>query len=723
MTRGYHQQWLRVAVRLKQACAFCLSELVMRSADARVFLILSCVLLGTVVAITVTPGLDWRTRVLRHKFMGRLQDIEWAELIFMLTPGHRPYLRDLAATPDVHVVVKNPYGSTADVVAGSKLFGDRCSNCHKAEGIDGSARRSLQRELMYGNTDWAVYKNIQHGIPGTGMPGFRLPSADAWRLVAYTHSLTTPPRTAGVTNSGTFQTVEYEDILKSVNHPASWLTYSGSYTGQRYSPLASINRNNVSELRVTWLYQMDASDRINETTPLVVGDVMYLSGPPADVVALNARNGEHIWTYSHGLPSNLPLGYERVNRGVAISGNLVLYATADAHLVALNMRTGEVVWQVELADASGGYSGTAAPLVIKDKVVVGIAGGEFGIRGFLDAYEARTGRRAWRFYTIPGPGEPGHDTWERDSWKTGGGPTWMTGSFDPDLNLIYWGTGNPAPSFVGQKRHGENLYTSSLIAVDADTGKLRWHFQFTPHDVHDWDANQVPVLVDLATGNGRIRKLVLSANKNGFLYVLDRQNGELVRAVPIARQNWARLDEAGQPVPVSTPSDNRPVGVLYPGTNGAANWWPPAFSPVTKLLYVPVLEEGTVLVPTEATYRAGQLFTGGDERSIPGGRSWSALRAIDLTTGKLVWEVSDMNPASRPLSGTLVTAGGLVFWGTGNSFLALDAVSGQRLWSFNVGAQVHAAPITFSIEGKQRVAVAAGRSILCFELPELKRGS
>ena len=372
--------------------------------------------------------------------------------------------------------------------------------------------------------------------------------------------------------------VSYQRLLRAEQDPGNWLTYSASYRSHRFSRLNQINRDNVKNLRLNWVFQFRSLDKV-ETTPLVVDGIMYVTQPPNDVFALDIRTGRPFWSYKHNLPEKVNVCCGRVNRGLAILGDRLYMGTLDSHLIALDAKTGALIWDVEVADYRAGYSITVAPLAVKDKVIVGIAGGEFGIRGFLDAYDAKTGKRVWRFYTVPGPGEPGNETWEGESWKTGGAPTWVTGSFDPELNLIYWGTGNPGPDYNGEVRKGDNLYSDCVIALDADTGKLKWYFQFTPHDVHDWDATQIPVLVD-AEFRGHQRKLMLWANRNAFFYLLDRETGEFLLAKAFARQTWAeRIDEKGRPVRKPKTSPTSEGTLVHPAVEGGTNWYSPSYSP------------------------------------------------------------------------------------------------------------------------------------------------
>ena len=508
--------------------------------------------------------------------------------------------------------------------------------------------------------------------------------------------------------------VTSERLLKASEEPENWLMYSGQYNSQRHSRLTAIDKSNVDQLEVKWVKQLETLADV-ETTPLVVDGVMYLTQSPSNVFALDASTGSQFWSYEHSLPEKLSLCCGRQNRGVAILGETLFLGTLDAKLIALDAKTGTVQWETQSADPNTGYSKTAAPLVIGDKVISGIAGGEYGIRGFLDAYDAETGELAWRFYTIPGEGEPHNDTWEDDSWKTGGAPTWITGAYDPELNLVYWGTGNPGPDWNGETREGDNLYSDSVVALDADTGELRWHFQFTPHDVHDWDATQIPILIDIEF-DGRPRKLMLFPNRNAFFYVLDRVTGEFLRGTPFAKQTWAeRIDENGRPIriPGMFPSEE---GVLvYPSVNGAANWWSNTYSPRTELLYVVTYDGADTFFIGEDEYVPGEMFLGGaPERLVPQETYASMIRAIEPRTGDTRWEFP-LQPKTQ--SGLLSTASDLVFGGSVDGyFYALDAVNGTELWRMNVGGNVKAAPISYMVGNVQYVTIAAGNSILTFGL-------
>lgn len=399
--------------------------------------------------------------------------------------------------------------------------------------------------------------------------------------------------------------VTYDRILNASKEPGNWLTYSGNYAGHRFSALDQITDQNVRKLKSVWMYQVNSLQKF-ETTPIVIDGVMYISEPPSNVTALDTATGRPLWRYRRPMPDDVRVCCGQVNRGVAALGDLLYLGTIDAHLVALNAKTGAVVWDVPVANYKSGHSITVAPLAVKDKLIVGIAGGEYGVRGFLDAYDAKTGKQAWRFWTIPAPGEKGNETWAGDSWKYGAATTWVTGAYDPETNLLFWGTGNPGPDWNGDVRVGDNLYSDCLLAIDLDSGKLKWHFQFTPHDVHDWDATEVPVLVD-GEIRGQKRKLVIFPNRNGFYYVLDRTSGQFLLGKPYVKQTWAKgLDDAGRPIRQPNTSPTLEGVAVWPSVSGANNWYSPTYSPKTGLIYIAARESGAVYFTGEADYKEGR---------------------------------------------------------------------------------------------------------------------
>lgn len=506
--------------------------------------------------------------------------------------------------------------------------------------------------------------------------------------------------------------VPFTRIVNADKEPGNWLTYSRTLDGHRYSPLSQVNAQNVSNLRVRWAYQF--ADPRTEVSPIVVDGILYVTGPNS-AAAIDGRSGRSLWQWSRPLPHDfVSIGFGHTNRGAAVLDDRLFLATLDGYLVALDLKSGAERWSARVLDYKLGYSMTMAPLAIDGKVVVGVSGGEAGIRGFVDAYDARTGKQAWRFYTIPGPGEPGHETWSGDDWKTGGGPTWVTGAYDPELKLVYWGVGNPSPDWNGDVRPGENLYTCSFVALEADTGKLRWHFQFTPHDTHDWDATHVPILFD-AVVSGQKRKLISIANRNAFYYVLDRTNGQFITGRPYAKQTWAQgLDARGRPILAPNSQPTEEGALIWPNANGATVWLSPSYSPQTGLVYVPVREIGATYFRRNTPYRAGVLFAGGGENELPPDDSWSAIRALQAETGETRWEFKLLSP---PWAGVLSTAGGLVFSGSDEgNFYALDAQSGKPLWDFQTGGSIVANPVSFTIDGQQCIAIAADRVLYVFSL-------
>ena len=511
------------------------------------------------------------------------------------------------------------------------------------------------------------------------------------------------------------QQVTSERLLNAAADPGNWLTYSGTYQSQRYSTLGQITRENAGKLKLSWVFQADSLQKF-EATPLVVDGVMYLTQAPNDVVALDAKTGRNFWTYRHNLPERTNACCGNVNRGLAILDDTLFMGTIDGYLVALDARTGAVSWKTKVLNYEEGYALTVAPLVVKDKVIVGTAGGEYGIRGYIDAYNAKSGEREWRFYTIPGPGEPGNETWAGDSWKRGGASIWVTGSYDPELNLTYWGVGNPAPDWNGDVRKGDNLYSDSVVALDADTGKLKWYFQFTPHDLWDWDSVQVPVLADREF-KGRMRKLMLWGNRNGFYYVLDRATGEFLLGKAFIHQTWADgLDEKGRPImrPEAAPSVEGTK--VYPGVQGGTNWYSPSYNPQTGLFYLSVWEYADHYHKGDPTYAKGNRYLGSVPRRVEGEPGYGAVRALDPETGEMEWEFRMVEVTN---SGLLSTAGLVLFSGSNEGhFFALDAHNGNELWRTNLGGRAFASPITYLVDGKQHVSIAAGNSLYTFVLGE-----
>ncbi|HKV04332.1 MAG TPA: PQQ-dependent dehydrogenase, methanol/ethanol family [Candidatus Acidoferrales bacterium] len=513
------------------------------------------------------------------------------------------------------------------------------------------------------------------------------------------------------------QNVTYEQLLHADSTPQDWLMYGGDYQSQRYSRLTQINRENVHSLKPAWMYQPNRPGEAPiEASPVVVSGIMYVTEPPSTVTALDARLGTKIWSWTPKLPERLyTIGVHRSNRGVAVFENTVFVGTLDAHLAALDATTGAVRWSVHVDDNGHGYSLTGAPRVLNGKVIVGISGGDVGVRGYIDAYDAKSGKRLWRLFTIPDPGDPGSETWGKDMSGTGGAGTWGTGSYDPELNLLYWGTGNPAPDYNGQNRPGDNLYSDSLLAIDPDAGKLKWYFQFTPHDTHDWDSIQVPVLFD-ASVDGKPRKLLALANRNGFYYVLDRATGEFITGVPFVTQTWAKgLDDKGRPIVLPNTEPTASGSLVFPDGHGGTNWNSPSYSPQTKLFYVSAREISAYTVAGKPKVNFPD-FGGGGRITLTGDDAYGAIRALEATTGKRKWEYRTLAPAEVA---TLATAGGLVFSGSDEgNFFALDAATGKLLWEFTVGGTESGSNfVTYELDGKQYLVGESGNCFVAFTLP------
>jgi alcohol dehydrogenase (cytochrome c) len=518
--------------------------------------------------------------------------------------------------------------------------------------------------------------------------------------------------TVGLLAGSAHAQVTFDRLLNSAKEPQNWMTYSGDYLGRRFSALDQVNTTNVRALTAKWVYQTAATGKL-ETSPLVVDGILYATAQDDRAFALDARTGRPIWMYQHPLPGDIRPCCGRVNRGLAIVGDKVFLGTLDAHVIALDSKTGNVVWDVVAADYRTGHSFTVAPLAVKDLVVIGVSGGEYGVRGFIDAYDAATGKRRWRFYTVPGRGEPGNETWEGDSWKVGGAPAWNTGTYDVVTNQIFWPTGNPAPSNRGEGRAGDNLYSNTLLALNTDTGKLNWYFQFTKHDEHDWDATQVPVIIDTAGG----KHLIAQANRNGFFYVIDRTTGKLLSANAYGKTTWSDAKDAeGRPVANQNASPTLEGHTVCPGALGTTNFMAPTYDPQTGLFYVTARDQCDIFSTAPQPYEAGHAYYGSAYFPSEEAKPYRGfLKAIDPATGQVKWKFEHTSPT---WSGVLSTAGGLVFTGDAEgNFIAMDAAAGKPLWHFQMGGAVYAAPMAFAVDGKEYVAIAAGSAVYAFGLP------
>lgn len=673
-----------------------------------VMVLLACI----VVAITV-PGLRWRLQVVYLDLTGRLPGLDLQDLPGLLIPGSgQPQIARLVATRNPYAVIHVPGNKVENVAAGAALFREQCASCHSPDGSGGPGAPALfGREFRHGDTEWAVYRTIRDGVPGTAMAPHPLRRADLWRLVAFIRSLGVPTASvaAEVEKDSKLRQVKvpYADLVAAEQPGDDWLMYGGAYGSNRHSSLSQINSGNVATLGVRWMHQLVGGHDKIEATPIVRDGILYFTVPPGRVLAVDAASGRLMWEYDHYYKfiggGEGPL---EQNRGVALLGDRLFVGTWDSKLLALSAASGKLLWESTVGEYPGTYI-SGAPLAYGDLVVTGVGSPPGYGRTFIVAYDAATGKERWRFTTIPSPGEPGSETWSGDSWRKGGAGTWLTGSYDPQSDVLYWGVGNPRPDFDASTRKGDNLYSDSVVALRGSTGRLLWHFQFTPGDVHDWDSNQTPLIADRNTPSG-LERCLLWANRNGFYYVLDRDRGAFMVGVPFARQTWAKgLDNKGRPILADQDTSVQGISV-FPGAKGATNWWSPSYDPERDLVFVPVLEEGMIFFPSA--------------RTLPttGGRGfYTAVKALDAATGKVIWENRhETRSEDDNTGGLLSTHGGIVFGSDHGAFFALDSRTGVQLWSVDTGGMIYGAPVTYSVDGEQFVTVITGRNVMTFALPK-----
>jgi alcohol dehydrogenase (cytochrome c) len=675
----------------------------------RVHLILLLVLV-LIAPVLLIPQIRWRAHVLVMHLTGQIPGIELGELIGYMLPSSDQSVARLRETRNPYAVIRNLHTSTADIEAGARLFQNTCASCHAPDASGTPAAPSLVgRELKHGDSDWAMYRTVKYGVSGTAMPPHALAPRELWQIIGFVNSIDATKASASTVARVSARIDVTATELSSTREPgADWLTFSGSLGSTRHSSLRQIDTENVNRLSVRWIQGVEARPLEIKVSPLVRNGVMFLSGPDGQVMALDAVTGKYIWQFARKPPPGSAGGEFGVttNRGVALLNNSVYVGTGDAKLICLSALTGKVEWEVTVADDPTVYFVSSAPLAYGDLIVTGV-GTKQGGRGVIVAFDAKTGAERWRFNTIPRPGERGNETWGgADSWRDGGAPTWMTGSYDPELDLLFWGVGNPKPDYDKSLRPGDNLYTNSIVALQGTTGKLVWYFQFTPGDDHDWDSNQVPILAELDSPQGP-QKRVLWANRNGFYYVLDRATGKFLNGVPYVRQNWtAGLDENGRPRP-PTDARNSTGLLIYPGGIGGTNWWPPSYDPELRMMFVPALEQGMVFFPSAKSWPTGSNKA-----------FYTKIRAVQAATGEVAWEYKNAPRVdNNHIAGVTTTDSGLLFGGDQTTAFALDARTGTVLWSFETGGLINAAPITYLAGGEQQVLIAAGRNLLAFALP------
>lgn len=508
--------------------------------------------------------------------------------------------------------------------------------------------------------------------------------------------------------------VTERNLRDAQSDASTWLTYGKNYAGWRYANIGEVNRGNVSKLALRWIFQTGNTGKF-EATPLFFDRLLYVTGVANHAYGIDGLTGRPVWHYQRPVPPELNLCCGQVNRGFAARGDKLFKVNLEDKLVALDAKTGTQLWESKITEFTRGYSETVAPLVVKNLVLIGVAGAEFGTRGFIDAYDADTGKRVWRFWTVAAKGEKGGETWLGDSWKRGGGSTWITGTYDPELNLVYWGTGNPGPDLNGDDRQGDNLYTCSLVALDADTGNLKWHYQFTPHDLHDWDAVADPALMDFRMG-GKTVKAVVQANRNGFFYALDRATGKLLVSKSYTKVSWTDgIGADGRPHVIAGQDPSEKGTKSCPGMGGGHNWQATSYSPRTGLYYFTSTDGCQIYYKTKQNFIEGQWYQGSTNGAVSSEPPSGSILAVNPATGETKWRLETVTP---PSSGLLATAGGLVFAGDREGYLmALDAESGKVLWKFQTGGMVVAPPISYLMDGKQYVVVAAGAALMAFTLP------
>jgi alcohol dehydrogenase (cytochrome c) len=637
-----------------------------------------------------------------------------------------------------------PPAFAQDIEAGRRQFESRCASCHGGDANGGEHGPGIVNRLT-GKNDEQLAAFIRSGAPAAGMPGINLNDMEMRQVIAFLRSLnpTGPPperlkveTTSGKTLDGVILNQSSQDLqlqtddkqihllrkegnrYRPVTSQTDWPTYNGQVNGNRYTTVDQIKPGNVSRLAMKWFFSLPNTSNL-QGTPIVSEGVMYVTSAN-ECYALDAGSGRQIWHFRRPrTPRLIGNAAGGINRGVAVAKNRVFMVTDNAHIIALDRFTGKLVWETEMADWRQNYNATSAPLIVGDLVVSGTAGGDEGVRGFLTAFDQNTGKEVWRFWTVPLPGEPGSETWKGDGIHHPAAAAWFTGSYDPQLDMVYWQTGNPGADLVGDNRLGDNLYASSTVALDAKTGKLKWYFQYTPHDVWDWDAVQTEVLVD-TVWQGEPRKLLLHANRNGFFYVLDRTDGKLLRATPLVKKlTWAtKIGADGRPVMTPNNEPTLEGNRICPPLEGATNWYSPSFNPLTGLFYVQTLEKCEIYRKTPTEWAAGKGYMGGSTRLAPGDKPQKVLRAFDLKTGAVAWELPEIGPANS-WGGTLSTASGLVFFADDSGALAAaDAKTGKPLWSFQTNQLWKASPMTYVFDGKQHIAIASGPNILAFALTQ-----
>ena len=628
--------------------------------------------------------------------------------------------------------------------AGREIFEHRCSICHGADGNGGEFGPGIV-ERIANFTDARIQTTVTGGLSSRGMPPVDVNAQEMPQLLTYLRTLRAkrtfqPYRiSAHLKNGGPLDGMVVSEGLqdvqvltddgqlhllrragierfREVTSEVDWVSYNGNAGGNRFTPMRQIDRANVRRVGPRWIFNMPNASRL-EVTPVVSKGIMYVTNGN-ECFALDAGNGRLIWHYQRprtaGLIGNAASG---INRGVALANGKVFMVTDDAHLLALNSATGDLLWDSQLADWHHNYNATAAPLLVDDLIITGSAGGEEGVRGFLAAFD-QSGKEVWRFWTVPAPGEPAADTWNGTGIEHGGAVAWLTGVYDAETDTVFWPTGNPGNDYNGDDRGGDNLYSDCILALDPRTGRLKWHYQTTPHDVWDWDASETPLVIDAPWG-GLPRKLLAQGNRNGFFYVFDRTTGELLLAKQFTRElTWASgIGKDGRPIKILGQEPSVDGTRVCPAQSGATNWYAPSYSPNTHLFYMQTNEKCSIFYKKSYGFEYGRAFLGGTQRIDTSPKPLRILRALDLQSGAVKWEYPQVGAAASS-GGTLATATGLVFFGDDSgAFAAADAGSGKTMWTYELGVNWRASPMAYQFDGKELIGVAAGGNIIAFGLP------
>jgi alcohol dehydrogenase (cytochrome c) len=631
-----------------------------------------------------------------------------------------------------------------DADAGRKSFENRCARCHGGDANGGEMGPPIRARIATRDNE-QLTKLIHDGLPTRGMPPSQMPETEMASLLAYLRTIQRRfdrpivrmkiETTEGKMLDGQVLGEGFDDLqlrtddkrvhllrragtrFREVTSQTDWPTYNGDPRGNRFTELKQINKSNVTRLASRWVFPVPNAGHL-EVTPVVVDGIMYISAPN-ECFALDAGSGREIWRYQAARTPGMATD-AGVNRGVGVAGERVFMETDNAHLIALNRFTGELIWNSPIADWHENYFATSAPLPAGNLVISGVGGGEHGANGFVAAFDQETGKEVWRFWSVPKRGEPGSETWQGTELDHGGAPTWFTGSYDPELDMVYWPTGNPSEEYNGDARPGDNLYSDCILALDRKTGKLKWHYQFTPHDLWDWDSTETSIQVD-ADWQGKRRQLMLHADRNGFFYVFDRSNGALLLAKQFLKNvTWASgIGADGRPVKLPNQEPTKTGTKVCPSQDGATNWFSPSYNPATGMFYFQTFEKCSIYTKADsAGWAPGKTYLGGSQHTAPDPKPERVLKALDIRTGAIKWELPQPGPA-QSWGGTLATATGLVFFGAeGGELMAVDDSTGKPLWSYQTNHSWKASPMTYSFDGKQHIAVAAGSNILAFAIQD-----